>query len=132
MTEPNRFRNILTRSASFFRKERKAIGRKWLAGVAVLLPAFGVSFSQYYQSQLAPPAPPPVSEYLGGTQIPDSVFLPSPVQTTIPEGYSALEAREYAADLRTPSNIKTEAIYDPESKRYYIHTKLGDNDIVTP
>ena len=132
MTEPNRFRNILTRSASFFRKERKAIGRKWLAGVAVLLPAFGVSFSQYYQSQLAPPAPPPVSEYLGGTQIPDSVFLPSPVQTTIPEGYSALEAREYATDLRTPSNIKTEAIYDPESKRYYIHTKLGDNDIVTP
>lgn len=132
MTVPKRKRNIFTRAVSSLRDELKSIGHKWLAGVAILLPAFGVSFSQYYKSQMAPPPPPPVREYLGGTQIPDSDFLPSPVQTTIPEGYSIIEAREYAADLSTPSNIKTEAIYDPETKRYYIHTKLGENDIVTP
>ncbi|MDE5976646.1 MAG: cell surface protein SprA, partial [Muribaculaceae bacterium] len=41
-------------------------------------------------------------------------------------------AREYVADLTTPSNIKTEVVYDPESAMYYIHTKIGDRDIVTP
>ncbi len=81
---------------------------------------------------MAPPPPPPTSEYLEGTHIPDSVFLPSPVQPTLPRGYSDYVGQEYAADLRTPSNIKTEAIYNPETGLYELHTKIGDAEIITP
>ena len=91
------------------------------------------SFPQYYQSQLAPPPPPPAPEYLdNNTMIPDSDFLPSPVSPTLPRDYNDYIGREYAADLQTPSNIKTEAHFDPETGMYIIHTKLGDKDIVTP
>ncbi|MDE5902942.1 MAG: cell surface protein SprA, partial [Muribaculaceae bacterium] len=58
--------------------------------------------------------------------------MPSPVSPTMPRGYNALLDAEYAADLSDPSNIKTEAIYDPESGMYVIHTRLGDRDLVTP
>lgn len=78
-----------------------------------------------------PPTNPPV-QYLQGTHIPDSIVLPSPVQTTLPTDYENYLGREYAADLRTPSNIKTEAIYDPATGMYVIHTKVGDYDLVTP
>ncbi len=37
-----------------------------------------------------------------------------------------------AIDLRTPSNIKTEAEFDPETGYYVIRTKLGENEISTP
>ena len=36
------------------------------------------------------------------------------------------------ADLSSPSNIKTEAIYDPDLGMYVIHTRLGERDLVTP
>jgi len=55
------------------------------------------------------------------------------VRPTVPGGYEDLGGQtEYSADLKTPSNITTEAIYDPETGCYVIHTKLGDRDIVTP
>lgn len=77
-----------------------------------------------------PPSEPPV-QYVGG-HIPDSILLPSPVQTTLPQEYADYAGREYAADLRDPSNIKTEAVYDPATRMYVIHTKVGDMDVVTP
>ncbi|MCH5214286.1 MAG: cell surface protein SprA [Muribaculaceae bacterium] len=88
------------------------------------------AYPQYMQSQLAPP--PPAPEYLDNTAIPDSDFMPSPVARTLPLDYDDYLGREYAADLETPENIKTEAIYDPTTGMYYLHTKLGDQDIVTP
>ena len=90
-----------------------------------------VSFSQYKRSELDPPPPPP-SMYLDNTAIPDSDFLPSPVSPTLPRGLEDYAGREYAADLATPSNIKTEAVYDPDLRMYVLHTKLGDSDIITP
>ena len=39
---------------------------------------------------------------------------------------------QFAADLATPSNIKTVAEFDPETGYYVIRTKLGDTDIATP
>lgn len=78
-----------------------------------------------------PPTNPPV-QYVPGTHIPDSIVMPSPVQTTLPQEYADYVGREYAADLRTPSNIKTEAVYDPATGMYVIHTKVGDYDLVTP
>lgn len=89
-----------------------------------------LGYPQYMQSQLQPP--PPAPEYLDRTHIPDSDFMPSPVAKTLPMDYDDYVGREYAADLQTPENIKTEAIFDPETGMYYLHTKLGDTDIVTP
>ncbi len=90
-----------------------------------------VSIGQYRKTEIAPP-PPPLPEYLDGTNIPDSVILPSPVQTTLPQSYEDYLGREYVADLSTPSNIKTEVVYDPAAGMYVLHTKLGDRDIITP
>lgn len=77
-----------------------------------------------------PPSNPPVGYIAPG--MPDSIILPSPVQTTLPTEYADYEGKEYAADLRDPSNIKTEAVYDPGTGLYLIHTKVGDMDVVTP
>lgn len=58
----------------------------------------------------------------------------SPVRKTIPElnTDNPLSKGEYPADLKTPPNIRTEAVYDPGSGMFVIHTRLGDKDIVTP
>ncbi|MDE6806013.1 MAG: cell surface protein SprA, partial [Muribaculaceae bacterium] len=98
----------------------------------MLLLAAVVSIAQYRKSELAPPPPAPEPRYVGGTDIPDSVIMPSPVSPTMPRGYNALLDEEYAADLSDPSNIKTEAIYDPDLGMYVIHTRLGERDLVTP
>ena len=102
------------------------------AAVFMLLLAAVVSIAQYRKSELAPPPPAPEPRYVGGTDIPDSVIMPSPVSPTMPRGYNALLDEEYAADLSDPSNIKTEAIYDPDLGMYVIHTRLGERDLVTP
>ena len=56
------------------------------------------------------------------------------VRKTVPElsDSNPLKQEEYPADLRTPSNIITEAVYDPALGMFVIHTKLGDKDITTP
>ena len=77
-----------------------------------------------------PPSNPPTNFVAPG--IPDSIILPSPVQTTLPQEWADYAGREYAADLRDPSNIKTQAYYDPQTHMYVIHTKVGDMDVVTP
>ena len=91
-----------------------------------------LSAGQYRKSQIDPPPPPVEPAYIDGTHIPDSLIMPSPVQTTLPQEYADYIGREYAADLRDPSNIKTEVEYDPVTRMFYLHTKLGDRDIVTP
>jgi len=91
-----------------------------------------ISIAQYRQTQLDPPPPAPEPRYLPDTHIPDSIVLPAAVAPTQPRGYDAFAAAEYAADLTDPSNIRTEAIYDPESGMYVVHTRLGDRDLVTP
>lgn len=85
---------------------------------------------------LPPPPPPPVSSYtpppsavLGKK---DSVELHSPVAPTIARDYDDYAGREYAADLKTPENIKTQVEYDPEIGMYVVRTLVGDNEIVTP
>ncbi|MDE6803771.1 MAG: hypothetical protein K2J29_03970, partial [Muribaculaceae bacterium] len=98
----------------------------------VLPVAWGMSVGQYRKSEIQAPPPPPESEYLPGTHIPDSIVLPAPVSPTLPRGLEDYAGREYAADLRDPSNIKTEAVYDPATGMFVIHTRLGDRDIVTP
>lgn len=80
---------------------------------------------------IAPPPPPPASQYSNPNKQ-DSIAMPSAVQPTIPRDYDDYAGKEYAADLSTPENIKTEVTYDPELGMYVIRTKLGENEIVTP
>ena len=99
--------------------------------VAIIIAVSFISFiagSQYRKSEIAPPPPSRIS--YAGTG--DSVSLRLPVRPTYNESSSDHSEGEYAADLRTPSNIKTEAVYDPEAGMYVIRTKVGDRDIVTP
>ncbi|MBD5249965.1 MAG: cell surface protein SprA [Barnesiella sp.] len=85
--------------------------------------------AQFATPGFTPPAPAwPVSP---ATPL-DSVMLPYPVQPTIPQGYEDIMAEEFAADLDNPSNITTTAEYDPVTGMYIVHTRLGENDIVTP
>lgn len=99
----------------------------------------GTALAQYVTSKLAPP--PPVPDRTQPATPPgrrpvnpaDSFSLQYKVRPTIPSGYEDVQGQdEYAADLRMPSNITTEAEYDYETDCYVIHTRLGDNDIVTP
>ena len=85
--------------------------------------------AQFATPGFTPPAPAwPVSP---ATPL-DSVMLPYPVQPTIPQGYEDIMAEEFAADLDNPSNITTTAEYDPVTGMYIVHTRLGENDIITP
>lgn len=90
-----------------------------------------LSVGQYRKSTVPPP-PPPLPENLQGTNIPDSVILPSPVHPTLPREYSDYIGKEYVADLSNPSNIKTEAVYDPETGMYVLSTRVGEREIITP
>ncbi|MDE6490157.1 MAG: cell surface protein SprA, partial [Muribaculaceae bacterium] len=87
-----------------------------------------LSYGQYYNPDVAPPAPvypppPPTT---------DTVMMPFPVQQTVPQTYEDLMADEFAADLSTPSNITTQVEFDPTTGCYVIRTKLGEYDITTP
>ena len=54
------------------------------------------------------------------------------MQPTVPRGYEDYNNPEYPADLRNPSNIKTEVVYDPAEGMYVFKTLVGDREIVTP
>ena len=55
------------------------------------------------------------------------------MRPTTPRTYDDVQGLgEYAADLKDPSNITSVVEFDPETGCYVVHTKLGDNDIVTP
>ena len=105
-----------------------------LAASTLIVPFLSVIYGaeQYYKPDITPPPTNPPVEYLPDTHIPDSIILPSPVQTTLPQEYADYLGREYAADLRNPQNIKTEAVFDPATGMYLIHTKVGNYDLVTP
>ncbi len=98
----------------------------WWAGNASML-------AQYVTSTLPPPPPPPDTRPSAQSQSTPKLDLHFDVRPTIPSTYSEVQGQgEYAADLKTPSNISSEVEFDPETGCYVVHTRLGDNDIVTP
>jgi len=105
----------------------------FLVGIMVYACGGFVANAQYNKSTLPPP--PPVPDKSAVDTKPDkkkSVKMRYDVHPTVPENYDDLREGEYAADLKNPSNIVTEAEYDYETGCYIIHTKVGDYDIVTP
>lgn len=77
--------------------------------------------------------PPPPSKDVPAIGMPsvDSTGLPE-LTPTIPPTYEALAQSELAADLATPSNVRTEVEYDYESGCYIVRTKVGDYEVATP
>lgn len=105
-----------------------------MAGAVLIASLLSVVLAnpQYNKSNaVPPPTNPPVSYDLPGEKK-DSIDMPSAVQPTLPQRYEDYAGKEYAADLRDPKNIKTEAVFDPATGMYFIHTKVGDFDLVTP
>ena len=89
--------------------------------------------AQYVTSTLPPPPPPPDTRPSARQLQTPELDLRYNVRPTIPQNYDdARGLGEYAADLKTPSNITSEVEFDPETGCYVIHTRLGDRDIVTP
>ncbi len=90
-----------------------------------------LAHAQYVTSTLPPPPPVP-DKTIPTKKVSDSIPMAFSVKPTIPNSYSDLEASEHPLDLKTPSNITTNAEYDYETECYIIRTKLGDNEISTP
>lgn len=61
----------------------------------------------------------------------DSLPLHFPVQKTTATTYDDLTAVQ-PIDLRTPTNVKTNIEYDPQTRNYVRRTKIGDLEISTP
>lgn len=71
----------------------------------VALAACVVSQAQYRRTEIQPPPPTGITDY----------------------------SRKGLTDYgKLPSNITTEIVYDPSTSMYYIHTKLGDKDLLVP
>ena len=100
----------------------------------VLMLTMGYSaYAQYVQPTLTPPPPVPDKKLQQQAKASaDSLEMQFPIKSTIPLGYESLDEGEIPIDLKTPENITTEAEYDFNTGCYVIHTKIGDNDIVTP
>ncbi len=91
------------------------------------------AFAQYVSPSITPPPQVPEKKWQDDAKkSADSLQLQFRVHNTVPQGYDALHGGEYAVDLKTPENITTEAEYDYNTGCYVIHTKIGDNDIITP
>ena len=105
-----------------------------LLSVLMCVVSVNVSHAQYNNSTLPPPPPVPDKTAVDKEQKnqKDKIRMRYGVHPTVPEEYEDLKEGEYAADLKNPSNITTEAEYDYETGCYIIHTKIGDYDIVTP
>lgn len=104
---------------------------RWMS-VSLMTLAVSVLCVAQYKREILPPPPPPTEESVAGASGTDSAVMRSAVRRTLPTSYEDYAGREYAADLSTPSNIKTEAVYDPELGMYVLRTRVGDREVVTP
>ena len=114
--------------------DRKKILKYTIIGALFILCTGSVlSLAQYVTSTLPPPPPPPDTRPSAQQQQTPQIDLHFNVKPTVPRSYEDVQGQgEYAADLKTPSNITSEVEFDPETGCYVVHTKLGDYDIVTP
>ncbi len=116
-----------------FMLNRKKILFAIVIGALIGLWAGNDLWAQYVTSTLPPPPPPPDTRPSAQQQRTPSLDLHFNVRPTIPQNYEDVQGTgEYAADLKDPSNITSVVEFDPETGCYVIHTRLGDNDIVTP
>lgn len=101
-----------------------------LAGLFVMLAL--TATGQYYNPTITPPPPAAYPPPAPPANPADTIMLPMGATQTVPQSYDDLMADELAYDLATPSNIRTEAEYDPATGCYVVRTRMGEFDIATP
>ena len=110
-----------------------------IASLALLLvvaftfsaPMHIVAQSQNFESKVTPPPVVPDSKKTTkSTQ--DTLNLPYKVNDKLTNSYGNLQLVESPTDIKNPANITTTTEFDPATGNYVVHTRLGDNDIVTP
>ncbi len=108
--------------------------RSGAVAIAAALAVAGSAWAmaQYYTPVITPPTPAAYPPPPPPANPADTVMLPMGATQTVPQSYDDLMADEMAYDLATPSNIKTEAEYDPATGCYIVRTRMGDFDIATP
>ena len=113
---------------------RKKVIFSFIIGILIVMGVFNAPIlAQYVTSKFPPPPPPPDTRPSAQQQKTLTIDLHYDVKPTIPQNYDDVQGNgEFAADLKTPSNITSEVEFDPETGCYVVHTRLGDYDIVTP
>ena len=100
-----------------------------VAGVALYFVYSFFAYSQYKKTEVAPPP----SVFTGKSDVKEDSTAHYQVKPTVTPGYEELlQPGRQAVDLKDPSNITTEAVFDSETNCYIIHTKVGDREISTP
>ncbi len=95
---------------------------------------FATSVSSYAQDKkfetkiTPPPSVPDIRKGNGN----DTIKLPYGVKDKLSNAYGDIRLVNDATDLKNPGNVTTTAEFDPETGYYIIHTRIGDNDIITP
>ncbi len=114
--------------------KRNKVIFSFIIGILIVMGVFNAPMlAQYVTSKFPPPPPPPDTRPSIQQQQTPPIDLHFNVKPTVPQNYNDVQGNgEYAADLKTPSNITSEVEYDPETGCYVVHTRLGDYDIVTP
>ena len=103
---------------------------QFAAGVVLCFFCGILGYAQYKKPEVTPPPSVFVGKNTGDS---DSTGMHYDVKPTVTPGYDELlGSGKQAVDLRDPSNITTEAVYDSETNCYVIHTKIGDREITTP
>ena len=98
----------------------------------IILSAYNFyAYAQYNKSALLPPPSVPSNEAKKAAES-DSSATRFKVKSTIPQGYGELYPSEKPIDLKDPSNITSQAEFDPETGCYVIRTKIGEREITTP
>ena len=110
-----------------------AIRMSALVGLACFVAVLALTATaQYYNPTITPPPPSAYPPPPPPANPADTIILPMGATQTVPQSYDDLMADELAYDLATPSNIRTEAEYDPATGCYVVRTRMGDFDIATP
>ena len=101
-----------------------------VCGILVYSACDFFGYAQYKKSEVAPPP----TVFAGKSrESSDSSTSHYGVKPTVTPGYDELlQSGRQAIDLKTPSNITTQAEYDSNTGCYVIHTKVGDREITIP
>ncbi|MBO4814499.1 MAG: cell surface protein SprA [Muribaculaceae bacterium] len=92
----------------------------------------GYAQSKTTGEQQKSPPPPARPDGVTNKWTKDSMNLRFDVTDKLSQSYSDLQFVQNPTDLKNPSNLTTTAEFDYETGHYVIHTKVGDNDIMTP
>ena len=118
---------------AFKLKKTKILLKRAVLTLCALSLSFAIANGQTKSTeQTKSPPPPPRPEGMTNRWTKDSMNLRFDVNDKLSQSYGDLQFVQSPTDLKNPSNITTTAEYDYETGHYVIHTKIGDNDIMTP